>query len=665
MSDYKAKYIQTMESKLQEYRHDNQVPASALLEAIDNSVGWGKANSITIVKTNSSISVYDNGHVDDDRERFSEWLAFGKKNNKVHGSDAIGKFGLGLPKGSVLLGNKLSVIALIDGIITTTQCNWERMIRNNNHIPTVRDSTHEEIQEFKENYDTQGVLVKYENLFESSKELTIEYIHDITCAQFDTNYENSPHIKLVQVFDDGRENNIIQIHDFVDTTCWESTYPIYKKSLKILKVEKKTNPSKKKLFIIEEEGIKYFVDKDGKLIEIDSTDYDEIYGAEVKISAIDDKFHAEGSQKLYENKQDPELIGAKVYRQGRDITPFASLNLGNSVSADNGMYRSKGSRVIFNFNTESHSEDKKMKITSQFDREWGVTSLKNITNEAFGAYRIEGQKECLKYIGNEACKLYEKKKKDHKGKAEYEIREKIRIINADPQSISTTKCEELIATFDRLYDNGEYQPDDPDCKDLFDFDRRNGFYKEFHSTYYTNIIANLKFILENPNQPYEGMNVDSAEESLDEEEHVNSSINESPQPEQVNQVSEEPDQSEQVNQLSDDSTEMEQTNQSSNDPNQPSDTSTEVDQTKQYSSEQLLTPENFDSENIDNETFYDSSSDDVSILNDIKIKGYIKKYRETIFDMLDFSNPEHQTLIDGFSQKLNQTLYSLEVINSM
>lgn len=253
-----------MESKLQEYRHDEQNPSSALLEAIDNSVDWGKANSITIVKTNSAISIYDNGHVDDDRTRFSEWLALGKKNNKVYGSDSIGKFGLGLPKGGCLLGDKMSVITLIDGAITTAQCDWERMIRNNIHKPVVRDSTPEEIQEFKDNYDSQGVLVKYENLFEASKEISIEYIHDIICAQFENDYENSPHIKLIQVFDDGRENNTIQIHDFVDTTCWELTDDQYKASLRILKVENTTCPSKKKLFVIEEGGKIYYIDKDVK-----------------------------------------------------------------------------------------------------------------------------------------------------------------------------------------------------------------------------------------------------------------------------------------------------------------------------------------------------------------------------------------------------------------
>ena len=76
-------------------------------------------------------------------------------------------------------------------------------------------------------------------------------------------------------------------------------------------------------------------------------------------------------------------------------------------------------------------------------------------------------------------------------------------------------------------------------------------------------------------------------------------------------------------------------------------------------------PSDLQTENTDNETFYDSSSTDTSILNDIKIKGYMKKYKETICDRLNFSNPEHQNLIDEFSQKLNQTSYSLEVSNSM
>ena len=54
---------------------------------------------------------------------------------------------------------------------------------------------------------------------------------------------------------------------------------------------------------------------------------------------------------------------------------------------------------------------------------------------------------------------------------------------------------------------------------------------------------------------------------------------------------------------------------------------------------------------------HDSSSAEESILNDIKINEYMKKFKETICDGLDFSNPEHRTLIDEFSQKLNQTIF--------
>ena len=682
MSDFDTKYIQTMESKLQEIRHDNQVPASAFLEAIDNSVDWGKANSITIVKTNSSISVYDNGHVDDNLERFSEWLAFGKKNNKVYGSDSIGKFGLGLPKGGCLLGDKMSVIALIDGTIMTAQCDWERMIRNNIHKPVVRDSTPEEIQEFKENYGTQGVLVKYENLFESSKELSIEYIHDITCAQFLNNSDKSPHIKLIQVFDDGRESNTIEIKEFVDTTCWESTIDKYKKTLKLVKLVNRSDRRKKK-FVIEDKGIKKDVDKDGKLIEQDFSDYDKIYDIEVKLSAIDDKFHAQGSQKLYKNKQDCEIIGAKMYRQGRDITPFTSLNLGNTVSPDNGMYRSKGARITLDFNTKSYSEEIKMKICADFDTEFGVTSLKNIANDAFSNYKTDGQKECLKYIGNCAHKLYENKKGGQKEKAQEEVKKKIEKIRYEPQSISKEECDEFVATFKRLYDEGEYQPDDKDFKEPFKFDGRNGFYKEFLATGYKEITTKLNLILENFNETYE-INVESAGESLDEEQHegnVNSSINESMLLKQVNDVSEQFTQPEQVDQQPEKSTQEDSVNESSVNPtqlelsnliNSSDDDSSSSSEEDDFSSDesdietaQLLTPENFESENTDSEYFHDSSSSKASIENDIMIKKYDKMFKENICDKLDFSNPKHRALIDEFSQKLNQTLCSMEVSNSI
>ena len=167
------------------------------------------------------------------------------------------------------------------------------------------------------------------------------------------------------------------------------------------------------------------------------------------------------------------------------------------------------------------------------------------------------------------------------------------------------------------------------------------------------------------------------------EEMVNNPLEESTQPEQVNQPSDESTQLEQVNGSSDNLIQLESTNltSSSDDSSSSSeedystsdesdietaqldDTNTEG--TKQYSAEKLLTPENFESKNIDNEYLHDSSSAKASIENDIMITKYTKIFKETICDRLDFSNPEHRTLIDEFSQKLNQTSYSLEVSNSM
>ena len=259
-------------------------------------------------------------------------------------------------------------------------------------------------------------------------------------------------------------------------------------------------------------------------------------------------------------------------------------------------------------------------------------------------------------------------KKEGKRKRLKRKLKKIEKIRYEPQSISKEKCEEFIATFKRLYDEGEYQPDDKDFKEPFKFDGRNGFYKEFLATGYKQITTNLNLILENSNETYE-INVESAGESLDEEQHeetVNSSINESMLLKQVNEVSEQSTQQEQVDQQPEESTQEDSVNESSVNPTQlelrnlinlSDDSSSDESDIK---TAQLLTPENFESENTVNEYLHDSSSAEASILNHIKINEYMKKFKETICDRLDFSNPEHRTLIDEFSQKLNQTSYSLK-----
>lgn len=152
------------------------------------------------------------------------------------------------------------------------------------------------------------------------------------------------------------------------------------------------------------------------------------------------------------------------------------------------------------------------------------------------------------------------------------------------------------------------------------------------------------------------------------------------QEEQVNQPSEEPTQAEQVNGSSDNPIQLETTNltSSSDDSSSSSEedysTSSESDiETTQlndsnkeginkYSAEQLLTPENFESENTDNDHFQDSSSAEESILNDTITEEinenmeYKNKCRNISAFLLALNSPnqEYKHKIDEFNEWVNQ-----------
>ena len=96
----------------------------------------------------------------------AEILLLGNKNSKIKNLDQnniLGKFGLGLPKGSIIIGDKVTIISKINSYYMTTIADWQEMKIKNTYKPVTRTSTDEEIEVYKSFYD-KGTYVKYENL---------------------------------------------------------------------------------------------------------------------------------------------------------------------------------------------------------------------------------------------------------------------------------------------------------------------------------------------------------------------------------------------------------------------------------------------------------------------------------------------------------------------
>ena len=147
---------QTLESKIEEIRHDHKDPYVTIGEATDNSYGWGNASEIIIDYKETSIIIADNGKGVESLERFKQMLILGSKNsvikNNSNSEAHIGKFGLGLPKGSMIICDKITVVSNINsnGEIMTAIADWNKMKQKNTFTYNTRFATDEEIQQFKE-----------------------------------------------------------------------------------------------------------------------------------------------------------------------------------------------------------------------------------------------------------------------------------------------------------------------------------------------------------------------------------------------------------------------------------------------------------------------------------------------------------------------------------
>ena len=152
--------IQTVESRITEIRHDHKDRFVAIGELLDNAKDWGKATTIDIFLTENRLTICDDG-IGISSERFPNILKFGNVNSCAT-TGTIGRFGLGLNKGSIILGDQVVVYTHLSDSSTfsKTEADWVEMSDCNRYTPLTQKMTDTD-KEFFDGYigGSQGTLV--------------------------------------------------------------------------------------------------------------------------------------------------------------------------------------------------------------------------------------------------------------------------------------------------------------------------------------------------------------------------------------------------------------------------------------------------------------------------------------------------------------------------
>jgi len=479
---------QTLASKIEVIRHDHTNPLIAVGESFDNSVGWGEAPELTVDISQNSFKVVDKGNGFESVKRLDESLLFGKKNCKLtesHGEVFKGKFGMGLPTGSIIVGDKITIITMIDGVIHTCIADWALMKTKNTCIPITRKSTDEEIGEFNSYYGC-GTLIKYENLI-NVQVLQPKKIHDYVKTLYNQISLDKPLPKI----------SIMQDHTLCDFG------PRFENP--IVNYLNNCDSGSDKHYIIDG----YLIKKDdGKFAVVFRNDggnynynylkdttyktkYPEIqYKIKVSINAMNDMYLVNSG--LIDTPND-NLIGFKITRNGRNVTTHKARKLG-SIDTSNCPYRSKGLRINLEFIDDNTNTD-------LFDADFTISSLKDI-NEASYHYWKPSLQESLNQIGQRATSNYSSRKLSEKDAADYKLK-KI-FSNIEQNSLKFTEEETVsnIKIIDRLKNDKKYSSD-YDNSDIppFKYDGRNGMFKKFIAETYSILKTKLdkrKLMLETP-----------------------------------------------------------------------------------------------------------------------------------------------------------------------
>ena len=191
----KYDYGETFESRIQDVRLDGPSMYTSLLEKVDNSIGWGNADTVELSydKQRMIIILSDNGpNGFNNKESFHRFFKLGGKNDLVN-EKTIGKFGRGGYKATMNISDSFELVSVIDGRIYSLSTDFISMIENNTQRPSGDFKSHENDGETKKGSKfTLKIRPEYHNKFNTS---TFN-------KNFVRAYHNFPDIKLIL---DGKE----------------------------------------------------------------------------------------------------------------------------------------------------------------------------------------------------------------------------------------------------------------------------------------------------------------------------------------------------------------------------------------------------------------------------------------------------------------------------
>jgi hypothetical protein len=399
-----------------------------------------------------------------------------------------------------------------------------------------------------------------------------------------------------------------------------------------------------------------------------------LYKIDATIASIDNT-HIKTSP--YKNRVNSDSIGLDVFRNGRNVTNYKSLTFANSVGTDKGMYRCSGVRgkLVFNSNNCPNSSQTPYGICDEFDKDFGVTSLKNINEAAFYSYDIQLQ-YTLKWIAQRAVTQFEAKKNREKKRAESELENKIKDTRDNVSGFDESKCKLYKKTFDALYESHTYKPDDLNTIEPFKFDKRNGFFKKFSSNTYTEIIKLLDDRLKSittPSEKDEGVGNEVEEDEVEEDEVGGEDIRDEGAGgcccdnfAQGEHVASHVESDDCLNEKEDSQTEYTghgvEEAACHNDHGDVAQGGHVANHVESYdgSGEKDDSHSEYNDVVGEEHEFHDALPDPMDIL---KTELYRNKIKTEIIDRIDCSNPEHRDLIDKIISMLNKVSYTAESVS--
>ena len=405
--------IQSVKSRINEIRHDHKDQFVAIGELLDNSKDWGKASKIDIFLSSKRITICDNG-TGIPHERLPNILKFGNENSDAK-TGTIGRFGLGLNKGSIILCEQVSVFTHhIDApAFSKTEADWVSMSERNRYTPDTAEMTEQEKELFDEYSDSStGTIVFLKELRhridKTFKDKLVMYCRSL--------FQQMEGLSIAIKFDEEEPTIITEWYDPIlynesldeHKSYWKIN--VYKDGKGDYKSVIETSDG---LFVVKPKPSKHKVSYPiSPTKKTHSTQ--PYYVFEVRMTRLSDELlNYEADENKHTNWEYKK--GIYFYRAFRNLNGFVGIK--GILSFIQGMNRGAGVRIRVNFEA----------FDKEFDDYFGVSSLKMIQESSYTNMQ-PFLREVIAGACTETHKKYEKYIGDMKDECDEEFKRVLKLI---------------------------------------------------------------------------------------------------------------------------------------------------------------------------------------------------------------------------------------------